>query len=212
MKAFLFDFVKFFQIMKDVILTFAAVVGALVAFFGLKTWQKQLKGRTEYELARRLLRAVYKVRDSVHMVRNPWIPEREVYESLKETGIEAERKNIDSRFISESAVYDTRWKKVTEALSDLKVETTEAEVLWGREINEQIKPLHDCVNKLALNIHLYLTQVKEGDGSGLDKKDKEEIFDTIYRLADIPEKDPFAGKLQDAITQIELFVKPYLKI
>ena len=45
---------------KEIILTIAAIIGVVVAFVGLRTWRKQLKGNTEYELARRFLHSVYR--------------------------------------------------------------------------------------------------------------------------------------------------------
>jgi len=55
----------------------------VVAALGLQAWRTQLKDKTEYELARRVLRAVYQVRDSRQAVRNrvqssPEIQEMEI--------------------------------------------------------------------------------------------------------------------------------------
>lgn len=59
------------SIAKDVITASAAVTAAVVAVKGLRAWKKQLRGKTDYELARRCLKAVYRVRDGIRMVRNP---------------------------------------------------------------------------------------------------------------------------------------------
>ncbi len=49
----------------------AAITGAVVAVKGLGTWQRQLKGQSEYELSRRILVALFKYRDAITGVRHP---------------------------------------------------------------------------------------------------------------------------------------------
>ena len=50
---------------KDLILSGAAIVGIYVAIKGLGTWQRQLKGQSEYELSRRMYR------DAISGLRRP---------------------------------------------------------------------------------------------------------------------------------------------
>lgn len=54
----------------------SAIAVAVIAGIGLRTWTKQLKGTAEYELAKRLLQAVYKVRDAMNDVT---IRDRRIY-------------------------------------------------------------------------------------------------------------------------------------
>lgn len=51
------------------IATFGLAVAALI---GLRVWSWQLTGKTEYDAARRLLRAVYRLRDALAEVRSPF--------------------------------------------------------------------------------------------------------------------------------------------
>lgn len=46
--------------LKDLVFTGAAITGAVVAVKGLGTWQRQLKGQSEYELSRRILVTLFK--------------------------------------------------------------------------------------------------------------------------------------------------------
>jgi hypothetical protein len=50
---------------KDLATIFAAVAAGIIAIMGYNAWKKQLRGKAEYELARRLLRNVYRVRDAI---------------------------------------------------------------------------------------------------------------------------------------------------
>lgn len=62
---------KYITLIKDIITGLSAFTAAVIAIMGLQAWKKQLKGKTEYELAQRLLRATYKVREAFSWVRNP---------------------------------------------------------------------------------------------------------------------------------------------
>ena len=93
---------KYFQIwvslIKDIVTGLAAVVAAVIAIMGLRTWKKQLKGKTEYELSQRFLRATYKVRDAFSWVRNPIQSPSEISQAMIEANIEGNPIK-DQRFI-----------------------------------------------------------------------------------------------------------------
>jgi hypothetical protein len=59
---------------KDLMTGGAAIAAAVIAGAGLATWRRLLNGTTNYEVGRRLLRAVYKVREEVRYVRSPLMP------------------------------------------------------------------------------------------------------------------------------------------
>ena len=52
-------------LIKDIFTGFAALVAAIIAIRGYDAWKKQLTANAERELARRVLLAVYKVRDTI---------------------------------------------------------------------------------------------------------------------------------------------------
>lgn len=176
--------------------TVAIVTGAIVAIVGVNTWKKELAGKVEYELARRYLKSVYKVREAIKFVRNPFIPVDEISIALKESGLEEADYSDHER--SNRAVYSKRWKKVTEASTDLNVELIEAEVSWGKEAVEVSKGLTDQVNKLfvALKMFLEVREIKHDRG-------------IIYEGYDA--NDVFNQDLEKAIKKIESYVRPHLK-
>lgn len=52
------------------IVALAAAFAAVSAYLGIRTWRAELKGKSEYELAKDLLKAVYKVREAFYHVRH----------------------------------------------------------------------------------------------------------------------------------------------
>ncbi len=183
------------ELVLNVVNTVAIVVGVVSTVLGVNAWKKQLKGSTNYELARRYLRAVYKVRDAVKHVRNPFIPASEFSVALKDSGLsEQEQKD---RLKSQRAVYALRWHEVSGALTELHIELLEAEVSWGKGASTVADELLRLVRELLINLENYL-----------DGRERNPINEIVYSLG---ENDPFATRIETSIGNIESFLKPHLK-
>ncbi|MGD0653640.1 MAG: hypothetical protein ABSA16_04795 [Thermoguttaceae bacterium] len=61
---------EYITLAKDIILAISALAAAFIAWRGLATWRKELKGKSEYEIAKQVLKAVYKVREAFKIARN----------------------------------------------------------------------------------------------------------------------------------------------
>src|SRR5215211_6334583 len=191
---------EIFAIIRDAAATIAAAAATYVGIAGLDAWRKQLKGKSEYELARRYLRAAYKVRDALKFVRNPFISPEEFSTALNETGLQDEGKQ-QTRNV---AVYTVRWKKVQEAVSELDLEQLEAEVLWGKSAVDVRKPLNDCVRDLFIALRKHFIETDRRP----EESKFEEVFHTVY---DTGENDRFAARANEAVTGIETYLKPHLR-
>jgi len=179
----------------DYITAFSAMGAVIVAIYGFNEWKRQLKGKTDYETARRYLKSALKLRDAMKYVRNPFIPIAEMEKAFKENGIEDG--NYGSNEKTNRAVYSVRWKKVTEAATDLEAELLEAEVSWGRDAIKAQDDLDSLVRELRVIVTLFL--------NGTPREGEEHL---IY---DTGENDPFSKKINTAIEKIENYLKPYLK-
>ena len=173
----------------------AAATGAFIAVLGLNAWKKQLKGKTDYELARRYLRAVYKLRDAVQNVRNPFIPAEEMNAALKQSGKEGLGDGVDTQE-GVRAAYSARWQKVTEAGSDLSVELREAEVSWGRKALDIERDMEKCVQELFVTLRMYVQHNERPNR------------DLIYDQGD---NDEYTKRLTTAVTKIEAYLAPHLR-
>lgn len=183
------------SVSNNIIITLGAIITVILAIMGLNAWKKQMKGKTDYEVARRYLRSVYKTREAIKYVRNPAISVGEMEKSLEESGLK-DNKNLTEHQKTNWAVYDARWKKVTEAKTEMDLESFEAEVSWGRDIILTQKDLDTLIRKLYATVSMFLR------GYGGDKEDK-----LIY---DIGEQDEFRKEIDEAIKKIEDYLKPYL--
>lgn len=66
---------------KDILLAATAVTTATAAVVGLKSWRRELEGRTEFDTAKGLIRATYKLRDELSLYRSPLISVNEFPEA-----------------------------------------------------------------------------------------------------------------------------------
>ena len=201
----------YISIAKDVLTGVAALTAAIVAVLGLQAWKRQLKGKVEYELARRILRAAFNVRDAIRLVRNPFQMGGEIERAVKESGIDIDPNSPAFRAKSQAAVYQGRLKKVDQTMSELEIEVTEAEVLWGHEIQNRVKPLKECIGKLVSKIWLYTYNLEHPEEK-VDSNERKEIRDIMYLQSEDPYKDSFATEVNRAVDSIAEFLKPYLRI
>lgn len=125
-------------IIKDIVVAISTASMAILAYRGITTWRKELKGKAEYQLAKNVLKAVYKVRDAFKIVRHPFIYSYEYPEKMTDHS-----GHLKSEYNYEGTlnVYEKRFEKLDEAFRDLEEKHFDAQVEWGAQFQEIIVPL-----------------------------------------------------------------------
>lgn len=204
-------FQAYISIIKDIFTCLAALTAAVIGIIGLQTWKKQLRGKTEYELAQRMLKASYKYREALAWVRNPIVIEGEVWEAMKEIKMEDSPSDTSKSFTrQQQAVYQKRWQRVQEASIELDSISLEAEAIWGQAARENVKPLVECAGTLFAALLVYFGHMENPQVSY-----SKEVRNRDHRIifAAMGEKDNFfTNEITEAVIKIENFLKPYLKI
>jgi hypothetical protein len=208
------DWQTYIAILRDVITGLAAAAGGTVAILGLRAWKKQLRGKTEYELARRYLRNVYRVRDLFRQVRSPIQTAEELQQAFRGTGAAPPDPNdAELNLKVEEILYDFRWKRLNEAFSDLEVELLEAEVSWGDNAAAAVHPLRQCRQKLYTATRRHLNRLSARRPQRLNASEIEELERIIYEIyTDNPSDESFTQEIGRAIELVEKFLKPHLKL
>jgi hypothetical protein len=186
-------------------------IGAVtVAFLGLRTWRRQLYGTAEYERARRLYRSVLEVRDQLASVRAPFISVGEMHEAFKDDGIEPDKGDVTSDKRTNGLVYQRRWKGVVSAMSNLRVELLEAEVLWGEAVREPETQLRRCLGELYAAVVMH-AQNRESSGHENPRNSEfwEKQFAILYDQSGA-EPDDFARRVNEAVAGFERLLRPHL--
>jgi hypothetical protein len=178
---------------SSVIVALATGVGVVIAAIGLSTWKKQLQGTAEYELAKRLLLSVYKVREAVAYVRQPFL-------SVAEAGEVKEGEKW------EVVAYTRRWKKVQDAMSEFQDIALESEVVWGgKDIIRLQNSLMDKVRTLLHAVDSYIRSVQ--DPAFKDDYTREQR-DTLYSMG---ANDSYGPQFTNVIKDFEKYVAPHIK-
>jgi hypothetical protein len=177
---------SYVTLIKDILTGLAAAVAAYVGFIGLQTWKKQLRGKTEYELAQRLLRATYQFREALTFARSP-IP-REISKAAT---------------LYEKVVREKRQPTVREASIELEAIFLEAEIIWGPVVQQYKTPLLHCADTLlsAIERHFALRQHPE---IKIPDAEMKRISDIIRYLPN-DSANFFSREIKEAVRNIENF-------
>ncbi|MDD2540341.1 MAG: hypothetical protein PHH28_04770 [Desulfuromonadaceae bacterium] len=189
---------------KDVILSISAIVSVSLAIYGLKSWQRELAGKTRFEAARRLLLAVYKIREEFWTARNPFIPAAEFPSGW--TG--SYNRSTEEEFQANLHVYKHRWEQLMATIQDLEASSLEAEVLWGQHIKVKTDEILECLSTYRTSIDSKLDSIRSGSG-GSDHEFTKSVQQNLH--ATRKGTDQLSKKMKDAITSVEEVVKPFLK-
>jgi len=180
----------------------AAVTAAVIAVRGLETWKRQLVGNARYDVARRMLRTTYELREAIEKVRNPFMSSGELDTAWKVTGLsEAERSSNKVQ----AQAYQTRWESVSKVRTEFLTVLIEAEVLWGRTIRSQADGLLDSAGELFVALIEYLNPGRYSSDERFRR-----MHETVFGNPD--RKDEFSTKITEAIEKIETEMRPHLKV
>ena len=206
------DLILFFKenitFFKEIGLLIFGGIGSFVALQGLSTWKRQLKGKDEYELCKRILIDLYQYRKGIKVVRNPMMFSSEGYnEDLK--GLDFEEKSYK---ITVNA-YQNRWEKILDSRIKLDLDLIESKIYWDDKLEDLFKPIFEFENKLFRKIQdtLILKNPNQDDeykrvvGKNFHETDGDYI---LYFLGD---DDKYEKELNSNISKIEYLIKNKLK-
>lgn len=199
--------VELITAIKDVCLSMAAIVTATVAIYGLKSWKKELNGKANFEVARGLIRATYKLRDEISYSRNPFTSAHEFPK-----GYDPLQKTPEKEAEAWSYVFTNRWKPIAEAVQEFDTQTLEAEALWGSDIKNKAFELRRCANTLRAAMEEMVSNEASGNrhfksDEEFGKKIKAEVSAGWGRSED---KNELSERIDNSIKQIEKEVRPHL--
>jgi hypothetical protein len=195
-------------ILRDLVVTFAAAVGAYVAIRGLNAWRSQLRGQSEYTLAKRILTLLQQYRDAIRATRHPWM-EYGLADDIDGEGLTFEQR----KYLGLQNAYEERWERVQQARAELYSELLEARVLWGSTIDDALAPLLKLQTELLLAIRDHL-KLSNPDVSKLDKEHLEtpDQRKRLNRLLydKLSDEDEFASQTDQVIEAVSAVLSPHL--
>jgi hypothetical protein len=195
-------------VLKDALLAIAAATTAVVAVVGIKNWSRELKGRAQFEAARGLARAVYRLRNELRYCRSPFIAASEFPAGY---GGALGKPSPEDEATAWTHVYMNRWRSVASTLEEFDTADLEAEALWGASIRRSTDALRHCVGKLRAGIDSFLSDKSAG---GDHFKGNPEFGVQIRRVVPGSASDPentLSKEIEEAIQSIEKELRPHLR-
>jgi hypothetical protein len=170
-------------------------VGALtLGIIGLSTWRRQLRGTSEYEVAKKALRLTYEVEDAIRAVRSPML-------YLRQEEVEADRSLQE-----EQRIYQERLNRLEAKWSELRTVILESRFIWGVEAESSFKALRERIATLHAEIwlHFWLKGAYAGPGATVDRNPKRVAANdkAVYFVSD---EDDFSKEVKAAVDHIEKF-------
>lgn len=193
---------------KDSLLGLSAVTAAIFAYLGLSAWKKELKGKAEYQLAKDVLKSVYKVREAFKHVRNPAIYKYEYPENMTDYHGHLKKEH---NYEGTAYVYENRWKKMAEAFTELEEHHLNAQVEWGAEFQDVIIKLRSCRVELQIAIQQMLERKKDPEFNRMTTREQRaEERSVLYYGGDDSEYDKFTPEINQAIDKFEKWLRPHI--
>lgn len=191
-----------YDVTKDIITFVLTAAGLIIAGMGLATWKKQIKGTKEFDTAYNLHYSILKLRNAIKHVRNPAIFPSESYKAIQySTAKYPDKSKEEIEKSSHPYVYEMRWDEIKDADTEVESHLLAAEVLWGPEILELMKPLNSKI--VELNIAL-----KQNFQPELRTKNVTDLHDVIYDKGDgSTGEDAFSQEVSKAIKGIVDYIK-----
>lgn len=193
------------ETIQAVVLAGSGLTGAVVAVKGLQTWREQIKGRAEYDLARRFHRSVLELRDAIARVRAPYLTAGELDHAAAEFGLDRRDDHQVSR-----AARAIRWRAVQAAGSALRQEELEAEVLWGRAVASCAERLHTAVREVSRADEEYYDRYRDGPPPREDWENSQRLRREMWGSGS--EEDEMWKRIEAGVAEVERVMRPRLKL
>lgn len=199
--------VEVVTLIKDAVVALAAAVTGTVAVIGLSNWNRELRGKATFEVARALAKATYKLRDEIRNCRTPFLSASEFPEGYGgHLGQTSHREEADAL----AHVYGNRWKYVHEALESFDASTLEAESMWGATIREKTDALRQCVRELRIAIDAVIENTAaRGENVKTDREFEKKMRSKVSTASGA--ENPLTQRIESAIAGVESVIRPHLK-
>ncbi|UOG50911.1 hypothetical protein [Leptospira noguchii] len=198
-----FTFSNLSELIKYIFLSFTGVVGSIVAWKGLNTWQRQISGQHKYETAMKLLRCLIQVRTDIKSIRSPVNFNSETYEAFKE--IEGRIPINSDELNKKDYLRIVKGKRLNKALDDLYAALIDVEIVFDSLVMLEVDKIFKFIIKLNNEIHL-IEYYKSVDHLGTNFQYKINT-DILYSTK---LDDPYGQEIEQIILNVKNLLKKFV--
>jgi len=185
---------------KDVFSILGTIGALIIGTFGLFTWRRQLRGTSEYELAKKAVFKTYEVQQALQAVRNPML-----YLSKEE--VEAGR-----RLEEEQRIYNERMTLLYEKWAELQTIRLETKAIWSDSAHHCFNEIQQRIGDLrgAIWLHFWMKGSFAGPGATVDNN-PERVIENNRIVYFVSDDDEFSQKIFKSVEKVELFFGPKIR-
>ncbi len=196
----------YISIAKDWLTLLIAGCGVWVAWQGLKTWRRQLKGTSQFDVAKRLMLKVYQIKQDIEYCRSP-------IRNIALITHDAEGNPIPKNQQMYASTKKDMWErfdKIVKTFNEIEMLLFEAEIVLDKKVRELFRPISEVCLQLRSSIRKNLAysdpQRKNCSDTDAESKKYNELEVIIYAQGG----DAIQARVDSAVREIEKFIKPYV--
>ncbi|HHX8507379.1 TPA: hypothetical protein ACVO0I_004748 [Vibrio diabolicus] len=185
---------------KDVFSILGTIGALIIGTFGLFTWRRQLRGTSEYELAKKAVFKTYKVQQALQAVRNPML-----YLSKEEV-------EVGRRLEEEQRIYNERMTLLCEKWAELQTIRLETKAIWSDSAHNCFNEIQQRIGDLrgAIWLHFWMKGAYAGPGATVDNN-PERVIENDKVVYFVSDDDEFSQKIFKSVEKVELFFGPKIR-
>jgi hypothetical protein len=198
------------SLISDIVVGVSALGVAVIAFFGLRTWRRELTGKAKFNLARDLMLLGFKLEALFEGARHPFTYSTEYADRPRK---EDETQNV-SQVLDEWYARANRLKTLHENLIKIQEASWEAQILLNEDsknsVSEAVAVYRHSFVELSSAIDSHFDTKRESAETGIPYKDQDwlkELHKTIYSRKD----DNFSKQIEGATTKLKSALQAYVK-
>lgn len=144
------------ELIRNYVLTFAALVGSFTALFGLFTWKRQKVWEQDFDLAQRYVATLLRYRDKVVASSLPHANHKEPYQIEFYVDDTPPPENTDFEVATIVAELSDQ---AVEAKSEIDAVQIEAQAIWGDKPKSLLGEVFELHAELQYEIQLFVIEV-----------------------------------------------------
>jgi hypothetical protein len=195
---------------SDIIVSISALSVAVIAFFGLRTWRKELTGKAKFNLARDLMLLGLKLQAHFEGARGLFTSSAEFIDRPRK---EDETPDV-SQVLDEWYARANRLKPLHENLIKIQEASWEAKILFDEDASEAVSEAvfvyrHNFA-ELSSAVSSYFDTKRQAAKSGIPYEDQDWLK-KLHRTIYTPSGDDFSKQIEGATTKLESALQAYVK-
>ena len=194
------------SIAKDWLTLIIAGFGVCVAWKGLRTWQRQLKGTSQFDVAKRLMLKVYQIRQDIEFCRAPF----RTIQIFTHDGDGKPIPKSEQQYYSSNKEMWSRFNVIVKTLNEIEFLLFESEIIIDKKIRSIFMPIEEVCRELRLSIEEYIEDCNHKYNNQRESEESRNRYRELRRIIYCRKNDEIEAKVNSAINELEIFIKPYI--